>query len=252
MAQRQFSPSTSFNRSPLVQLLASLEVSPAANSTQSLAERLSHWVAWTDAISLSAALGNAQPVDEVTAGNRAFGVSALAQECRRVRKELIEAITNDRMFAARPGSGVDNVPLTVADAKAEFALIRRQYLAHQRTMEDRVGALRVRVRATAATASPALRQLAALDSVLDGALGPHQRRTLTGVAHLLEKRLKAPAGATRTEPLPQDGAPATDPHAVPADMSKTLQELLLAELEIRLQPIEGMMEALGNKTDRQS
>ena len=138
------------------------------------------------------------------------------------------------------------------DSKAEFALYRRQYLAHQRTMEDRVGALRARVRATASTASPALRQLAALDAVLDDALGSHQRRTLANVPHLLEQRFKDLAGTSRAQVVPTQGTLAAEPQGTPADMGATLKELLLAELGIRLQPIDGMMEALGNITTGQS
>ena len=253
MAQRQFSPSTSFNRSPLVQLLASLEVSPVADATQSLAEKLSHWVAWTDAISLSAVLGTAEPGDaDVPDRESPPGIAALAQECKRVRKALTEAISNDRMFTARPRQVGENTPMTAADTKAEFALYRRQYLAHQRTMEDRVGALRARVRATASTASPALRQLAALDAVLDDALGSHQRRTLANVPHLLEQRFKDLAGTSRAQVVPTQGTLAAEPQGTPADMGATLKELLLAELGIRLQPIDGMMEALGNITTGQS
>ena len=170
----------------------------------------------------------------------------------RVRKELTEAIANDRMFSAKPRPRGENTPMTPADAKAEFALYRRQYLAHQRTMEDRIGALRALVRASASAATPALRQLAALDTVLDNALSSHQRRTLSNVPHLLEKRLRALAGADRVEVLPQGRSHASDPQDAPADMGKTLQELLLAELGIRLQPIEGMMKALGNKPTGQS
>lgn len=250
MAQRQFPPPTSFNRSPLVQLLASLEVTPAADSTQSLAEKLSHWVAWTDAISLSAALGNTVPVDADTSVRTIS--PGIVQEFARVREELTEAIASDRMFAAKPRQGSDNTPVVPADAKAEFALYRRQYLAHQRTMEDRVGVLRALVRTAAATGSPALRQLAALDTVLDDALSTHQRRTLANVPHLLETRFKALAGVARAEVSPHDGAHAADPQGVPADMGKTLQELLLAELAIRLQPIDGMMQALSNQTTGQS
>ena len=176
----------------------------------------------------------------------------MVQQFQRVRRELTESIVNDRMFAARPGPVGDKPPASPVDAKAEFALCRRQYLAHQRTMEDRVGALRAQVRMAASAASAPLRQLAALDNVLDNALGSHQRRLLANVPHLLETRFKTLTGAARAEVAPQPGSPAADPHAETGGMGRLLQELLLAELEIRLQPIEGMMEALGNKPDGQS
>jgi hypothetical protein len=248
MAQRQFSPPTSFNRSPLVQLLASLEVTPVVDASQSLAEKLGHWVAWTDAISLSAALGHTDPADaESSVRDVSPGLFAALQEFTRVRKELTEAIANDRMFTARTSHGGENPLATPAEAKAEFSLYRRQYLAHQRTMEDRVAALRAQVRAVASTASSALRQLAALDAVLDDALSTHQRRLLANVPHVLEKRLKTLMGADRTEGAADAGAQATDLLGAPADLGKTLQQLLLAELGVRLQPIEGMMQALGNQ-----
>ena len=91
-----------------------------------------------------------------------------------------------------------------------------------------------------------------LDAVLDDALGSHQRRTLANVPHLLEQRFKDLAGTSRAQVVPTQGTLAAEPQGTPADMGATLKELLLAELGIRLQPIDGMMEALGNITTGQS
>jgi hypothetical protein len=251
MAQSQFSPHTSFNRSPLVRLLASLDIAPVADPAQTIAETLSHWVAWTDAIALSGALDNAGRRGETAQASD--GPAALAKvrlDVRRVRKELLDAIALDAMFAAdKPRKG-DSPPALPEQDLVALPLYRRQYQAHQRSMEERIGSLRARVRAVAAAASPDMRRLATLDAVLDDALFGHQRRMLAQVPVLLERRFKAWARSTQVSEPPAPPEPGESAHApgdVP-DLRQTMQDVLRAELDLRLQPVEGMMDAIGHTT----
>lgn len=55
----------------LVRLLARLADADVPESRQSLSDRLSQWLGWTDAISLSSALSGGPPA--VAPGARAFG-----------------------------------------------------------------------------------------------------------------------------------------------------------------------------------
>ncbi|MFJ0879184.1 DUF3348 family protein, partial [Bordetella bronchiseptica] len=88
---------TGFSGPTLVRLLTRLTEVDAPESRQSLADRLSHWLGWTDAIALSAALNGEPPA--VPRGQSADG-SAEAQECERVRATLIEAIAGKGRNAA--------------------------------------------------------------------------------------------------------------------------------------------------------
>lgn len=256
MAQSQFSPHTSFNRSPLVRLLASLEIATVADSAQTFAETFSHWVAWTDAIALSGALDNEVRRSEVaaSASARTGAMAAARQDIRRIRKELLDAIALDSMFAADKPRNTDSPLASPGPDLVELPLYRRRYQAHQRSMEQRIGALRARVRAVAATASPDLHRLAALDAVLDAALFAHQRRVLSLVPVLLERRFKAWAKAPRVPDSQPGDVQQGDAGALDGmpDLRQTMREVLLAELDIRLQPVEGMMLAIGNTTTGQT
>jgi hypothetical protein len=251
MAQSQFSPHTSFNRSPLVRLLASLGIAPVADPAQTFAETLSHWVAWTDAIALSGALDNdARRSETAQAADGAAAVSKVRLDLRRVRKELLDAIALDSMFAAdTPGKGGNPPALPEQDLVA-LPLYRRQYQAHQRSMEERIGSLRARVRAVAATVSPDMRRLATLDGVLDDAMFAHQRRLLGQVPVLLERRFKAWARSPQASeaPVPPEQCESAHVQSDMPDLRQTMRDVLRAELDLRLQPVEGMMDAIGNTT----
>ena len=129
----------------------------------------------------------------------------------------------------------------------DFSAWRQRYLAHQRTMEDRVASLRADVRAAVAGVSTELGRLAALDAAMDDALGAHQRRLLARVPVLLEHHFKA-----LRPPRQVTGAAAQDqlrsiPQYLPATVGVMLQRVLLAELEHRLQPVAAMIDALGTQ-----
>jgi hypothetical protein len=251
MAQSQFSPHTGFNRSPLVRLLASLGIAPVADPAQTLAETVSHWVAWTDAIALSGALDNdGQRSETAQASDRAAAMAKSRLDVRRVRKELHDAIALDAMFAAdKPRKG--DVPPALPDQDlVALPLYRRQYQAHQRSMEERIGSLRKRVRSVAATVSPDMRRLATLDAVLDDAMFVHQRRMLAQVPVLLERRFKSWARSTQGAPTyaQAEQVATVGAQSEMPDLRQTMRDVLQAELDLRLQPVEGMMDTIGNTT----
>ncbi len=253
MAQSQYFLPTSFNSSSLVRLLASLDVAPAADSTQTFAERLGHWVAWTDAISLSGALGAGATAGahDVQAGPSA-SVAAVVAQLQRLRRELTEAVANDPILSganrgkSRPAAVAAAMNASVA-AEFDFAAYRRSFSAHQRLMEERIGALRAAVRAVAAAHSPALGQLAAIDAAMDSAMGVHQRRVTANLPVLLEKRFKAAHRPLQHTPTQHGEVPAPVPGKPPAGYGQTLQGVLLAEMEVRLQPVDGLIDALGSR-----
>jgi hypothetical protein len=231
MAQRMprthFTPSTT--GSTFVRLLTELASAETAESKQSFAERLSLWLDWSDAISLSAALNGAgapTPPHAVAGGSPA--ANAVVEEFARVRADLVKSITTDGLFTAATDNAMDFLPY------------RRQYLAHQRTMAERIGPLRASVRAALSKRSPNLSRLAALDAVLDEALSARERHLLSHATPLLERRFESLRKSHHETPT--DWWPA---------YRKDMQHVLLAELDMRLQPIEGMMEAMGHEPTRQ-
>ncbi|MBI5260134.1 MAG: DUF3348 domain-containing protein [Burkholderiales bacterium] len=209
---------TGLNSAGFIRLLAELTAIDVPGSTQTVAERLGAWLEWTDAIPLSAAL--AAPARGMARTPPAPGVFAQATEaCQRVRAELRQAITADALFAATATQGHD------------YPTYRHHHATHQRKMAARIGTLRADLRAMLARSSVALGRLAALDAVMDEILGPRERSLLARVPSLLEKRF---------EHLRQALPPAEWPVVFGQDM----RNLLLAELALRCQPVEGLLAAL--------
>ncbi len=111
----------------------------------------------------------------------------------------------------------------------DFAPYRQRYLSRQQMMEAGIGPMRARLRARLAAASPEAARLAAVDALMEQVLGPREQRLLSAVPALLQKHFERLKG--QSEDWPQA-------------LGREMQELLLAELDIRFQPIEGLLEAL--------
>ena len=244
------------NSATLVRILAELAV-PAANlgsaagaadPKATLAERLGAWLEWTDAIALSAALNHDAPAPPAHDGGPA-AARALGEAVDRVRAELARSFSQDDKKDDRKDDRQSD--RTAADAD-DPAAHRRRYQAHQRAMAARIEPLRARARAVLAARSPALGRLAALDATWEQALGERERHALSRLPGLLEvhfKRLRAAAAA------PEAAAQDTNPAPLPRPTSdwihtycNDVRSVLLAELALRLQPVDGLVAALRNET----
>ena len=235
----------------LVRLLAGLGNAEVPESRQSISDHLSQWLGWTDAIALSTALSNNAQAASARAAAARVGASAEQTQSERVRAALTKAIVGDGASARRDGR---RTPAAAAQAQADvepdFADFRQRYLALQQAMETDIGTLRTRLRATLAVRTPAHARLATVDAVMEQALGARERNLLASVPALLGahfERLRAAAVATATaaasEATAESAAPCA-PRAWLADFRKDMQSVLLAELEIRFQPVEGLLAAL--------
>ena len=129
----------------------------------------------------------------------------------------------------------------------DFAAWRQRYAACQLAMETQIVPLRRRLRGTLADRSAALAKLAELDTVMEQVVGAQERALLATVAARLEPRFDHCLG-TRADAGPD--AP-TQPGPWLDRFRQEMRALLLAELDLRLQPIEGLLEACRkSSTDR--
>ncbi|MGV5511995.1 DUF3348 family protein, partial [Burkholderia pseudomallei] len=147
------------------------------------------------------------------------------------------------------------------DTPADFTLFRHDYLSMQQAMEIDIGELRGRLRQTMAAQTPALARLAALDATMERALVARERSLFASVPKLLgayferlreaeqqclaEAEAKAHANAeadAHAEVARKTAAPA--PHAWLDAFRQDMQSVLLAELDIRFQPVDGLLAAL--------
>ncbi|CAJ0822629.1 DUF3348 domain-containing protein [Ralstonia flaminis] len=235
----------------LIRLLARLTDVDVSESGQPLSDRLSQWLSWTDAITLSTALAASPPA--ITPGVRPVGMDAETM-CSRVRAALAKSIATACAPDARPGGG-GRAPIQPAmpAAPVDYADIRQRYLLMQQTMEIEIGELRGRVRRVLAAKTPDLARLAVLDASMEQALGARERTLLGAIPTMLGayfERLRT-AGQPQADAPPESAARTTQPtspsrawlHAFRKDM----QSVLLAELDVRFQPVDGLLAALRTR-----
>jgi len=224
-------PRTGLNGSALVELLAQLALADRPAAPPSFVEGLARWLGWKEAIALSAVLQATPPAARRSASPATADAAALAAtaaltqlDAEFTRVRTAQALAIDRALAqadARPGTG-----------DHDFLPWRRCCFGLQQAMEAAAGALRAQARAELhrrAATHPELATLAALDATLAALLAPREQAQLALMPVLLEKHFMRPQ--TR-----QDRAPGA--------FRDDMRRLLHAELELRLQPALGLLEAL--------
>ena len=235
---------TPLTGSAFVRALAALNDVHAPASPDAFAQRLSQWLAWTDAFSLSAALSDAPARPDVAALVGRAAASADEREFARVRAALVKTIADAPAGGAEPRRL--GRPLAGAAAPTEvpdFATYRQRYTKCQLAMETQIVPLRRRLRSTLADRSSALAKLAELDTVMEQVVGAQERTLLATVAGRLESRFDRLRGAQGDAAL----AVPTPPGPWLDRFRQEMRSLLLAELDLRLQPVEGLLEA-GRKS----
>lgn len=242
------SPRTSFDSSRLIRALSDLVSTDATPPRQSFADRLGQWLDFADAIALFSALNGST---DAAGGPATAEHPALRDEFARVRGALLDSINTDGVLT--PGKARIRLPAPAWHAStpgaADYLPYHRYYLAHQRDMGAAIAPLRASVRAGLAQRAPALRQLAALDGVLDQALAPRERSLLATVPQLLGRRFEQLHQAHRNAlTTPDDPARWLQPGAWLHTFCQDMRAVLLAELELRLQPVAGLLEALNEVT----
>lgn len=237
--------------SRLIRYLTDLSVSDVSVSHKQFAERLSSLIDFSDSIILSAAHWDMpnmafEPTSESTRN--------LTEEFLKMRQGLVEKIiksttpyANDariRLPAPAPGEPLDTV--------LGYEAYHRFYAIQQRDMELKIQRLRAQVRDEMSTISPPLAQLAILDNALNDTLLGHTRRFLGVVPRLLHKRFQQLLSDHQANHL-EDDDPETwlSSGGWLARFYKDIQGLLLAELDVRTQPVLGLIEALNKEVDTQ-
>ena len=252
-------PHTNFHSSKFLRCLADLAIVDAVESGNAFAEKLGLWIHFTDAITLSAVHNDSiasSPKMEPEAQCSARVAADI--EFDRIQANMINSI----MKSCSPNSGkthskthiklpepVLELPMDLAAAYAPF---RRFYEAHQRDMELSIAPLRKNVREALAKVSPKLKKLAELDAMLEKILRDRESKLLSKVPVLLKKRFEQLFKAHQQKLV--DTQQADNPAAWTqaggwlARFCNDMQTLLLAEVELRLQPTMGLIEAFKQDT----
>ncbi|NPC58733.1 DUF3348 family protein [Caenimonas soli] len=218
-----------FNSSKLVRLLGEWAPVDAEAPGMDFAERLSLWLNAFDAIGLQAAHQSIKAIKTAAPGKPSDArfstpAQAIEEEVQRVRTALARAIARNLIPLAS-----DKLP----QADAGYSPYRRRHLELQRQMEQMITPLRDHVRQTLCRISARLRQLAALDAVLEQLLAPREQLLLPEVASLMERRFEQLARSQAGGWLEA--------------FARDWRLALLAELDLRLEPVAGLIEALNNE-----
>ena len=239
---------TSLHSSPLVRTLADLAVLTAPDADAAFAEKLSQWIDISGAIGLRAS--HNPPSAEVQDAAACSDASKLMAHVRQVQSDLATALS----IGMAPGGARSRQgwPAPKPDLPPELAAAyepyRRYYQRQQREIDLKIAPLRAKVRTALAGGTAEQRQLASMDAALDKILGVQEARLLAGLPTLLEQRFRH-LHTTHQQALAQTGQadPISrwmKPGAWLARFCQDLHSVLRAELELRLQPTLGLLDAL--------
>lgn len=204
----------------LVRLLQDWSPLAEEPSRQDAAERLSQWLGAFDTVTLDGALQaiEAYPTQTKRVGNP-VAVGALVAAVSQAEAEMRAMI--------------DEAPAVAS--MADFAPHHQRYLALQKRMDQRIAALRQAVRHALAAGAPRWRQLCALDATMAQLLDTHAQRLLSSVPLFLERRFDH----WRQVAAQEDGAPNA--------FARDVRDMLHAEMQVRLQPVLGLVAALRHE-----
>lgn len=239
---------TNFHSSHLIRTLCDLAVLEAGGQESALGEKLGLWIDFADAIALTR-VHNAGVQDAPAATPAAAdrSVHDSFAKARAGMEGVIAKSSAPNTGRTRAELSLPSLDLPLDDAKV-YTPFRRYHQAHQRDMENNVRSVRAKVRDGVVAQSPRLQQLVALDAAFDSILGEREARLLSTIPSLMEKRFNQLRKA-HLQTQPTDDTPAVwmQPGAWLARFCTELQTVLLAELDLRLQPAVGLLEALHNE-----
>ncbi|MES2979959.1 MAG: DUF3348 family protein [Pseudomonadota bacterium] len=263
-----------FSSSKFVQLLGALgnPVHPGRDiggtvdgSGQDFAEKLSLWVSVFESVTLY----EAHQAVSARAGEEPLPLAPrralpLNEQLHQVRATLTHAINtlhyDDATDKASSGDKATIQSAPTPERELDFAPYRQRYMEQQRNMDLMIRALRDNVRQTLKGTSPELRNLAALDAVWEQILGAREQKLLTTVPARLKRRFDslqklhqreaaanpAPEQQEESQQYRSDAQSSRQPRGWLDLFERELHEILLAELEVRLEPVTGLIEAFNN------
>ncbi|MCX2972525.1 DUF3348 family protein [Halieaceae bacterium IMCC8485] len=237
-------PQVSLGSSRLVRFLTDLSVSDTQVSHRQFTERLGQLIDFSDSINLSAA--HARSLNAIDEDAESFR-EGITSEFLRARSTIVRAAM--RSFVL--GSGPTRIKWPRAETPPQgpnsaTAAYLKFYQLQQADVDTKIRGLHLRTRQAIASLSPNLARICAIDAALNDALATHARRYLSAVPNLLMRRLEHLY--TEFEETVQSGAEREESWIETRERyRRESQGLLLAEIEARLLPSLGLIEALNEE-----
>jgi hypothetical protein len=211
-------------RSSLTRLLVDLDVVEGMDAGAAFAEKLGDWLDFRNAIRLHGI--HSAPATGKLAPKPNLLKDALSAELARRRSVLTASIQ-----LPLPSLDLSLKPSTA------YEPYRRHHLARQREMELQLRQLRSKLRGLLHGVSTGLQKLVDLDATFEQMLSERESKLFSSVPALLEKHFKH---------LLKEHAQDDPALWLPA-FGKTLQAALLSELEVRLHPAMGLIDAYNEE-----
>ena len=237
------------HNSLLITRLVELGVHGRVSSSFDVAQVLSQHISFVDAAVLNDLFG-AKDCKQGLGPD----VQSARQEYDKVRSAIelgIRQSGDGAHTGGRLSLPADHYP-NANDIAGGFAPYRKYYQAHQQNIEVKVRTLRGNVRVIVAKCSPRLEHLTKLDAAWDGILAELEASRLNNVIARLELRFNTLREEHRRRielnHLPDNASLWLAPTGWLTRFHQDLQTLLLAELDLRLLPLLGLIEASEAET----
>lgn len=231
------------NRSALQALLSQWEHDLADAAGADVAQSLGQWLSPMDAVQLNTALHTIESHagSGAKAASRAVdadAVQALYQAGCAELDALVATVSAPEPAPRGRAARLGVLPVVEAAGAPELAPRLKRYQFVQQQFAPKVAALRARVRQHLARGSVGQQQLAALDAVMEQMLGAQEHKLWGRMQGFLERRWKQRSTTSQ-------GAAAAGT-AWLRGFEQDMQALLNAELQVRLQPVQGLVQAAQN------
>jgi hypothetical protein len=221
------------------------------NSQARFSERLTQNMDFTSSLKLSEVHGHLRILDKKSAllsvdsrelkNQLKIKSDALNAAFDRVHRAILQTI--EQSFDSKVEQPRYPLPkLKMENDKPDLSVYQAFYIAQQKEMSAKIQGLRTYMREILAASSVNMAKLALLDLTLEETIGFPLRSGFEAVAKVLlhyTKRLEKDWQNDDQQEMIQGRGP--------SDFYNELRQLLLAELELRLQPVQGMLDAINDE-----
>lgn len=222
-----------FRGSQMIRFLDELHITDEPVSAERFSGRLAELIDLSHSVKISIA-HTAMSRMEFEAFDDSFDTAR--NEVMRVHGEtvdiIVKAFTNNTSSTRLKAPKLER--LNNENQKAAIKPFLSFYIYYQRMFDSKLNALREYIRNSASGLSAKLAQLAKLDEVLADTLAAHERKSFAQVPLLLEQRFSEQLQRSQVAQLEE----------LHISFCRDLQALLLAELEVRMLPVLGLIEAI--------
>ena len=239
--------------SRLVAFLSELMGLDARMSHKNFAQRLGEQIDLSDSFALSESL---RGLSRIQFEQLRVVDGSLKEEFLQARAVMVESIIKSFV----PDAASMQINLSIPDTEtlikdpAASAPYLKYYAVLQSDLEYKVHKLRLKIRHAVSGVSLEMAQLVALDEALGNTLAVQARKMLTAIPRLLGKRFdylrKQHLQHIADSESDDDPELWMQPGGWLAQFYQEMQGMLLAELDVRLQPIVGLIEALNEEEDK--